>query len=362
MNRHGLWLLTGLLVSVACRSAVAGPRRLPEPELSWLRSTAGGDASVLVDVVYVDPDLDPDRLPPVSAVREVDEPFQDITPALGAPPLPVGRLWKVGDFDKAAGGNVSDVFTLQLLPDGLIYHSYLAGVKESRISGTPFYEKHAGWLLDVTLGGRVGILRYGTMDSQSPQGWQLDIEGAAFPRLALAHNWDLESADFRFGVPLTWGRGNRQVKLAYYHLSAHLGDELAIREPGRLAKRINYSRDVIVLGYSVNPYPTWRLYGEAGWAFYSDGGSEPWEFNFGTELTIPYESYLQGSPFVALNGNIRQEVDYGGNFTLQAGWLWQGDSGHRLRVGLHYLVGKSNQYQFFNQNEQQIGFGTWYDY
>lgn len=256
-----------------------------------------------------------------------------------------------------------DLAALQVLPDGLMYRSYLAGVKESRISGVPFHEKDAGWLLDATLGGRVGILRYGTTDSRWPEGWQVDIEGAAFPRLALQHNWDLESADFRFGVPLTWARGNRHVKMAYYHLSAHLGDELALREPGRLAQRINYSRDVLVLGYSVYPNPAWRLYGEAGWAFYSDDGSEPWEFQFGTEVIVPFdETYVHGNPFLALHANLRQEVDYGGNLTVQAGWLWEGDSGHRLRAGFHLLVGKSSQYQFFNRNERQIGFGTWYDY
>ncbi|MFV2066542.1 MAG: DUF1207 domain-containing protein [Pirellulales bacterium] len=361
MNRHGPWLLAGLLVSATCSPmAAAGPHlwRKPGHVRPW--TITGGDEVVYADGVYVD--LDEDRLTAVSWASDLDGPSDDTTWPRGDPSLSVEPLWGDGAYDKAAGYSTSDLFTLQLLPDGLIYRSYMAGAKESRISGTPFYERDGGWLLDVTLGGRVGILRYGTTDGQWPQGWQLDLEGAAFPRLALANSWDMESADFRFGLPLTWGRGNRQLKLAYYHLSAHLGDERALREPGQLDQRINYSRDVIVVGYSIFPHPNWRLYGEAGWAFYTDGGSETWEFQFGTELTVPYDSYLRGSPFVAINVNLRQEVDYGGNLTMQAGWLWQGDSGHRLRVGLHLLAGKSNQYQFFNRNEQQIGFGTWYDY
>ena len=31
----------------------------------------------------------------------------------------------------------------------------------------------------------VGLLRYGAPGAANPEGWQLDIEGAAFPRLTL---------------------------------------------------------------------------------------------------------------------------------------------------------------------------------
>jgi hypothetical protein len=31
-------------------------------------------------------------------------------------------------------------------------------------------------------------------------------------------------------------------------------------------------------------------------------------------------------------------------------------------MGLHLYNGKSSQYQIFNNSEQQIGFGLWYDY
>jgi len=33
-----------------------------------------------------------------------------------------------------------------------------------------------------------------------------------------------------------------------------------------------------------------------------------------------------------------------------------------MRIGLHYLNGKSTQYQTFTKNEQQIGLGLWYDF
>lgn len=253
-------------------------------------------------------------------------------------------------------------YTWQLLPDGLLYNSYLAGTKESRISGLFFHERDAGWLLDVTLGGRAGILRYGTSDTLRPEGWQLDLEGAAFPRFDLEKNWDLVASDFRIGVPLTYSKGCFRGKLAYYHLSSHLGDELLTRTPTMLTSRINFSRDVLVLGGSYYPIASLRFYAEAGWAMASDGGSEPWEFQFGMEFLPECPRFLGGAPFLALNGHLREEIDFGGNLVAQTGWRWQGPTGHLLRLGAHYLNGPSNQFEFFRESEQQIGLGIWYDY
>ena len=173
---------------------------------------------------------------------------------------------------------------------------------------------------------------------------------------------DFESADYRIGFPLTYGIDNWQFKLAVYHLSSHMGDEFAIAHPGALATRINYVRDEMVFGTSVYPVPVCRLYGEVGWAFNTDGGSEPWETQFGVELSEPGPTGLQGTPFFAVNGHLRQEVDWGGDVSSQLGWLWRGNSGQVLRLGLHYFNGKSSQYQFFNQFEEQIGVGLWYDF
>ena len=47
---------------------------------------------------------------------------------------------------------------------------------------------------------------------------------------------------------------------------------------------------------------------------------------------------------------------------MQTGWQWRGPSGHLMRLGLEYFNGKSEQYQFTNDYEQQIGVGLWYDF
>jgi hypothetical protein len=255
-----------------------------------------------------------------------------------------------------------DVWYWQVLPDGLIYHSYWAGVHEPRLGIVAMDERNTQAFWDGTLGGRVGLLRYGNGQSIFPQGWQLDVEAAAIIRMTLDEIRDFEFADYRVGVPLTYGIDNWQFKFAVYHLSSHLGDEFAIANPGSLADRINYVRDAVVVGASYYPVPVMRLYSEAAYAVNIDGGAKPWEFQFGTEIARAGPTGPRGTPFFAVNAHLREEHDFGGDINTQAGWLWRGDSGQVVRAGVQYYNGKSSQYQIFDQYEQQIGFGLWYDF
>jgi hypothetical protein len=161
---------------------------------------------------------------------------------------------------------------------------------------------------------------------------------------------------------LTYGVGNTQYKFGYAHLSSHMGDELAIREPGRLDDRVNYVRDSLVLGASHYLYPIWRLYGEVGWAFHNSGGAQPWDGQFGMELSKPGPTGRVGTPFFAINGRMREEHDFGGDLAAQVGWLRRGEYGQMLRIGAQYYNGKSSQFQFYDTAEEQIGLGLWYDF
>ena len=257
--------------------------------------------------------------------------------------------------------NYYDTWGWDILPDGLIYRSYMAGPRESKMQLNMMQEmgtKETYW--DVILGGRRGLLRYGNSDPLNPEGWQLDIEGGTILRLNLDHERDLDTSDFRFGVPLTYGWGQWQYKLGYYHLSSHLGDELIVRTPG--ATRDNYVRDAVVFGVAYNPTPAWRLYGEAAYAFFTAGGAEPWEFQFGVEYAQPGATDIYGTPFFATNGHLREELDFGGDYVVQAGWLWRGASGSTFRTGFQFLTGHSNLYQFYDESEEQYGWAIWYDF
>jgi Protein of unknown function (DUF1207) len=258
---------------------------------------------------------------------------------------------------------VETQWSWQWLPPGLIYRSYMAGPHEPRMALVAFYELNGDRTLwDATLGGRVGLWRYGDCDPLRPQGVQFDFYGAAISRLDVEHRQDLDSADYVFGFPLTYGIDDWQFKLAYAHVSSHLGDEYARREPGTLEERRNYVRDGFVVGASYYPFDFWRQYAEVGWAFHTDGGTQPWETQFGAEFAQPGPTGRGGIPFLAFNAQLREEHDFGGDVSAQAGWLRRGENGQTLRLGVHYLNGKSTQFQFFDNSEEQTGLGLWYDF
>jgi hypothetical protein len=281
-----------------------------------------------------------------------------VDPGTGEP-FGAGGLYRPR-LRRGLGPTAEDEWDWELLPTGLVYRSYLAGGREPRLGAQFVHKRSQGWLLDATAGGRVGLLRYGTRDPLKPEGWQVDFEGAAFPRITIDDRLDLVATDYRYGVPLSFRRGMVESKFGYYHLSSHLSDEFFLVHRGAVGNR--YSRDTLVWGLGLRPTDALRLYAEAGWAFRSKGPSEPWEFQFGIDFSPVEATGCRGAPFLALNGRIREEVDFGGNMTLQAGWQWRGQSGQLLRAGFHYFNGKSDQAQFLNEHEEQIGMGIWYDY
>lgn len=255
-----------------------------------------------------------------------------------------------------------DVWFAQVLPQGIIYRSYWAGLHEPRLGVQLLRVKDSESYWDPTMGARIGLFRYGNDDPLHPQGWQLDIEGAAMARLTLDYWRDLDTVDFRGGVPLTFGIDNWQFKLAYYHLSSHLGDEFVINHPGSLDDRANYVRDAVTVGVSWFPVDFMRTYAEVGYAFNATGGADALELQFGSELSRPGVTDAKGTPFAALNVHLREEHNFGGDFNIEGGWLWRDRSGHTLRIGAFYFNGKSSQYQFYNDSQQQTGGGIWYDF
>lgn len=313
----------------------------------------------LASAAVPDSDGSPARLPS-TRTASAELPFEPVFDDSEVDEIAFSRSLPAGSGHAAVRSDACRCW--QVMPQGLIYHSYLAGAKEPRFAGQWVKERDTGaWVWDIALGGRVGILRYGTVGPHLPQGWQIDMEGAAFPRLDLDHDRDLISCDYRFGVPLTWGYGKYQMKFAYYHLSSHLGDEYMLRHPGEF-RRINYSRDVLVWGHSYYLLDDLRVYGEIGGAVYNTGGAEPWELQFGVEYAPTTGTGFRGAPFFAVGGHLREELDYGGNVVVQTGWAWRGNTGGLFRVGMQYYAGYDDQFEFYDRYVDKLGFGIWYDY
>lgn len=246
------------------------------------------------------------------------------------------------------------------LPEGLLYESYVAGEKESRLGAALLFETAGPTFVDGALGGRLGILRYGTDVLDSGQGWQLDVDGAAFPRVNL-DNRHVESTDYHFGVPLTFRRGPVAAKVAYSHISSHVGDEYLKANPGFV--RINYVRDAFVSGITYLARPELLVYGEVAHAFYVSGGAEPWELQLGAQYDPAAAGCSCGAPFLAVNAHLREEVDFGGSLNAIAGWEWVATgSARRLRAGVQYYRGKSSQYSFFPDHEELYGLVIRFDH
>ena len=106
-----------------------------------------------------------------------------------------------------------------------------------------------------------------------------------------------------------------------------------------------------------------RLYGEVGWAFYTDGVTQPWEFQFGAEYSPIYSPGFRGSPFVAINGHLRQEVAFGGSVNVQVGWQWlNGGTGTRMRSASNTSMARTNSTSSSTNSCSRYGIGVWYDY
>ena len=271
------------------------------------------------------------------------------------------RSDSAGPGPLAVARNVgSETWTWQGLPSGLIYPSYLAGGREPRMAFQGVdVTSLGGWYGDATLGARVGLIRYGTEFAVQPEGWQLDVEGAAFPRLNM-DTLHLVSSDFRYGMPLCYRQGILETKFAFYHESSHLSDIFMAQNPGSGPNW--YSRYALVWGIGVRPLENLPRVRGNRLVVLRQRTDQALGVPVWRRLADRRRYGHLRSAFFAVNARLRQEVDYGGNLTVQGGWAWRGRAGQLFRVGLDYFNGESDQVQFLNQFEQQIGAGVWYDF
>lgn len=250
----------------------------------------------------------------------------------------------------------------QVLPSSLLYRSYIAAPHEPRFSSAVLFDPSSSssrW--DASLGSRVGLYRRNRPARMDLDAWQIDIEGAAMVRLDPQEKMDLEAADYRFGLLWTGQRDNVSYKFGYFHTSSHVGDEFLIKNP--TFQRINYVKESLIFGTSVQATEEWRMYGELAYGVIATGGAKPFQLQLGTEYAKQALRPTLGAPFVALNVEMRQEVDFTPGLSILTGWQWRNpETAKAFRVGLQFFNGPSNQYSFYQQYDSQIGFGVWYDF
>lgn len=283
---------------------------------------------------------DPYILPPVSQ-------FSSLAESPWAFPEPFVRHQDRGDW------------RWKFLPQGNLYGTYWASAAEPRMAVKVIEEQAHGTLVDSEIAGRIGFVRFGSPDRL--EGWQFDLLGGVNLRQDPDEGLDMQATDYRFDLPLTYRNGPHAFKIGYYHVSSHVGDEYLVRN--QTLERDNFLRDVLNVGYSFNPIPELRLYGEVGYGFNVDI-SEPLEFQLGFDYGPATPTRIHGAPFMAVNVHLREELNFGGNLALQAGWAWRGETlgAGILRTGVYYYDGGSPQFSFHQKHETQVGWGLWYDF
>lgn len=318
----------------------------PDPSLA-LGAAREGDEAGQPAQVFVPPeviDAGPGEVNPFIAPTEVPPILGPSSPAWGTPvvEMPVDG-W-------------------HLLPEDSLLQSFLMGVHEPRMGGEIINDSDQGTLMDVTIGGRMSLLRYGTVNPrQGSEGVELQVYGAALTRLSMDRQSDVEATDYKFGVPLVFRSGRTAHSIGYDHLSSHIGDEYLVRN--RDFERRNYVRDAIRYAVIHDLSEEIAVYAEVNSAFHTSGGAGKWHFQFGAEYQPLIPRGFRGAPVAAINTQLREEFDFEGSLGLLLGWQWQGMStDDLLRIGLSVYTGRSRQFSFFDQYEKLVGVGLWYDF
>ena len=239
-------------------------------------------------------------------------------------------------------------------PQTLLWESPLGEKRAPRFQalGTNFNTYANSKTLDTSIGGTVGLLRVDTPGRDLA--FQLDAFAVVMSRLSPN---DLIAQDYRYGVPLTFQRGDWRGKLSYEHTSSHLGDSYLV-DTGRLP--IRYAKDEIVLGLS-RDFNSLRVYGQASYAFRQSllGDPKRGRFDAGFQYVCPYPTGFSGAPYIAAHVTARGEVQYNPDGLVQVGWLWRNPYQRlaNLRVFVEHSEGRSPFGQFVYDREKWTGIG-----
>ena len=239
-------------------------------------------------------------------------------------------------------------------PQTLLWESPYGEKRAPRFQalGTNFSNPAGNKTFDGSIGGTLGLLRVDTPGRDLA--FQLDAFAVVMSRMSPN---DLIATDYRYGVPLTFQRGNLRGKLSYEHTSSHFGDTF-LRATSRLP--IRYAKDEVVLGLS-RDFDSLRVYGQASYAFRQSlfGDPKRGRFEGGFQYVCPYPTGFSGTPYIAAHATARGELQYNPDGLVQVGVLWRNPYQRlaNLRVFVEYYQGRSPFGQFVYDREKWTGVG-----
>jgi hypothetical protein len=203
-------------------------------------------------------------------------------------------------------------------------------------------------------GGRVGFVRYDPPGYED-EGWQIGMEFGYIGEFDLDRNYDNVGWDGVYGLLLTGPLTRRLLtKLGVVHRSSHVGDEYSERN-GR--RRLNYTRQEMLLGLSWDIVPTWRVYAEYGRAF--DLGNPVLQADGRAQIGLEYHPKEQWFNkrvgwFTALDLSAWEERDWQTDTSYRIGYEFDGE-GARWTLSLVYHHGRPSISEFFQHTESYTG-------
>ncbi len=184
------------------------------------------------------------------------------------------------------------------------------------------------------------------------------IEAAVFGRFTLETiERDVISTDWVVLVPLVLHRGNHWFRLAYHHISSHLGDDYInrFRDEAR-----DYGRDAVDGLAYIQVLPQLAVYGGANVASnVHPDDARRWTLRLGNEFrtTTTDGNFM---PYGALDFQLEQDNGWEPRVDVQLGaWFPKLDGRRVVRCGIEFLAGPSPQGQFSSVNAAEISFGVW---
>ena len=203
-------------------------------------------------------------------------------------------------------------------------------------------------------GGSFGLLR---IDSSGPSGrsWQVSLDAGLDALFDSMHKLDAIGWDGNYGLTFeTASRGPLALRVALFHISAHLGDEYAIRTG---TARFNYTREEFAVGARWRFSDAWGAYAETGvaWTMRSDQ-QEPWRVQGGVEWE---GGRVMGGRFAwygATDLASMQERGWRLDAAVQGGLVAR-TNGRAYRVYVEYLDGRPTLGEFYKYHEAHVTLG-----
>ncbi|MFT5285887.1 MAG: hypothetical protein ACI8TQ_002055 [Planctomycetota bacterium] len=296
---------------------------------------------LLLALLITDPDPTPTPTKATSdpVVEEEDDWILDLTDNWS---LIVGP--KKGFYPSYLASQHRATFALKSISN---FDSEIEGAGESRFG--------------LRIGAKIGLFHL--VPKSNPYGGVLiDGEVGFLAQFDRDNSTDNLGWDGLYAMHANWMSADKlALRFGFAHDSSHLGDEF-IESNGR--KRINYTREELRVGASMQLSSEWRGYAEYGHAYtinnpaLQERGRFEWGFEF-ESIASPWNG--RSKPFAAFDVTSYEEDDWKANVTLQLGVVSQSSSSTIWRVGLEYYDGRSPIGELFQDEERHLAWGFWFD-